>query len=390
MKHFDFILFENYRLAENHWFDVELIARIFHDQGMSVAIFDLYNRYDSNEVNGIEILHWTPLNMVPDDRWMMQRHSKIETLYKAIGFRWQQYIYCKEAKKFIENKADNFYCGSYHNGMSVVFFEINKPCYWWGLRSDRFRFSLLKLLSNPFKGIDVLIEKFFFLRNPMQRLFVSNQIIKDEHEKLGVSCDRIIIREERCVETIGSPKLDRQTKNISFLVIGMLRKEKQVPVTISAFKGANIPGAILKLVGSSRLDYEKIIEKAMGGDKRIIRKNEFLNYSDFNQAFQESHFVLFADIEGPSCITNGTMIEALINYRPVICPDYNPYKYYVEKYHIGLVYESKNIKSYSETLKKASELGTIFFIPAIEQFLLTIQFDQVAKQLVKAVNNVGK
>ena len=385
---YDYLLFENFILAKNHLFDVELIARMLQSQGIKVAIFDIYHQYEAETAGGIDIIHWQPQNVCPDASWMIRHHSKLDTIFKSVQFRWQQHRYSKEAKEFIENLADNFYCGSYHNGMSTVFFDIKKPCYWWGLRSDRLKLSLRKFMYNPLLGIGILRERRAFMRNPMQRLFVSNQIIMDEHAKLGIAHNRMVIREERCIDTIDSPALEQQTKNISFLVIGMLRPAKQVPFTISAYKKANIADSALKLVGRSALDYEKTIEQSMRNDARISRINMFLEYSDFNKAFQESHFVLFADKEGPSCITNGTMTEALINHRPIICPDYNPYKYYIEKYQVGIVYKSGSIESYSNALKKASELGTAHFLPAIDRFLTTILFDRVAKNLVESINKI--
>lgn len=172
-------------------------------------------------------------------------------------------------------------------------------------------------------------------------------------------------------------------KTLSFLVIGQLRKSKHVPFTIEAFRLANMDGAMLKLIGRAHDEYEKEIQSAISNDKRIIRKNAFLEYGDFNKHFSKSHFVVFADEQGPSCITNGTMTEALINHRPIICPNYNPYKYYIEKYNIGLMYEAGNVDSYAATMRKARDLGVEYFQYSIDQFLKTLSFDVVAKKLVE-------
>lgn len=93
--------------------------------------------------------------------------------------------------------------------------------------------------------------------------------------------------------------------------------------------------------------------------------------------------MVFADEQGPSCITNGTMTEALINHRPIICPNYNPYKYYIEKYNIGLMYEAGNVDSYAAIMEKAKDLGVEYFLSSIDQFLKTLSFDVVAKKLVE-------
>lgn len=384
---YDFLLFENYHLAQHHRFDVVIIAKMLKSQGLKVAIFDIYHEDDGDDVEGIPVLHWTSKTSIPDDSWMKRKHSVLETVFKSKLFQWQLYCYMKEVKSFITDKANNFYCGSYHNGMSTVLFDIHKPCYWWGLRSERMRFSWRKCFPSPSNGFHILMERILFLRNPFQRLFVSNQIIKDEFERLGVPRKRMAVREERVVEKPVGSNLNMLDHNVSFLVIGQLRKEKHIPTTIAAFKKANINGSVLKLIGRSQGEYEKEISKAIDEDNRIFRLNAFLEYDDFNKHFSSSHFVLFADEEGPSCITNGTMTEALINHRPIICPNYNPYKYYIEKYGVGLLYDAGKEDSYASVLEKASKLGVQSFQPSIESFLHTIQFDVVATKLVRDIKN---
>lgn len=380
---YDFLLFENYHLAQHHRLDVLIIAKMLKSQGLKVAIFDIYHEDRADDIEGIPVLHWSSKNPIPDDSWMIRKHTVFETIIKSNIFQWQLHCYMKEVKSFIIDKAKNFYCGSYHNGMSTVFFDIQKPCYWWGLRSERFHFSIRKLIPSPHFGLHLLKERKKFIRNQNQRLFISNPIIIEEHERLGISRGRMIIREERVVEKVSEANLQTLDKNISFLVIGQLREAKHVPFTIQAFRKANIDGATLKLIGRSQDEYEKEIQSAISKDKRIIRKNAFLEYDDFNKHFSESHFVVFADEQGPSCITNGTMTEALINHRPIICPNYNPYKYYIEKYNIGLMYEAGNVDSYAATMKIARDLGVEYFQTSIDEFLKTIRFDVVAKKLVE-------
>lgn len=388
---FDFILFENYQLATHHWFDVELIAKMLKSQGVKVAIFDIYGRYGENaDIGGIDIIHWNPTHTLPDVEWQKRSHSKVETVRKGFLLKKKQNDYLKEAKEFIENKGDNFYCGSYHNGMSRVFFNIKKPCYWWGLRSNRMKLTMKKFIFHPLMAFQILKERKAFLKNPFQRLFVSNEIIKNEHESLGVPSERIIIREERCVDSADDLALDARTKATSFLTIGMLRPEKNITKTIRAFKEAKIENAVLMLEGRSAAGYEEEIEKAIDSDSRIQRNNKFLDYSDFYKAFKKSHFVVFADNKGESCITNGTMAEALINHRPIICPNYNPYKYYIEKYKVGLLYDPSDLDSFVEALKKAAALGTSYFIPDIDDFLQTIEFSNVAESLVNSLSNVKR
>ena len=383
---YNFLLFENYHLATHHLYDLFMIARMIQSQGLKVAVFDVFHEIEEDVQDGIPIIHWQSIRTIPDDSWLLRKHSKWETAFKSIQLLIQTHCYFKEVVAFIRDKADAFYCGSYHKGISTELFLLQKPCYYWGLRSERLTFTWHKLFPSPFDGLHVLLQRRRFLRNQFQRLFVSNPIILEEHIRIGVPRSRMVIREERVVEKMTDANLSMMDAEVSFLVIGQLRKEKQVPITVSAFRQANIPGSTLKLIGRSQNDYEDTIESVISNDKRIVRVNEYLDYKDFFRYFSKSHFVLFADQQGQSCITNGTMMEALIHHRPVICPDFNPYSFYIDKYGIGLKYKAGDVKSYAAALKEAARLGAWHFQSAINTFLLTLDFNIVARQFATELN----
>lgn len=383
MEHYDFVLFENYRNAGHHKFDLIQTASFLKYSGMNVAILDVFKEYAVPQIEGIKVIHHHVKLKTPVVRWA---NNKFINLFKKLRFLYQQHIFMKAIVQEIAPLADHFYFGSYYELVPSVLISMKKPSFFWGLRSSRLKSPTFKdILKEPVAGIHKWYINRMFKANPYQRLFVSNQIIFDEHVALGIPPGRIVIREERVVTEKTSPLLEKLTSNVSFLTIGLLRKEKNVDKTVKAFKDANIEGAQLFLVGRSANGYETVIEKEAGKAKNIIRINAFLEYDDFFNYFTQSHFVLFADSQGACCITNGTMMEALIHHRPVICPNYNPYKYYIEKYHIGLLYEPANLESYSYTLKQAVSMGTKSFQQFIDKFLETISFDKVSQELVERI-----
>lgn len=379
---YDFILFENYHQAQHHKIDLVLIARMLQSQGRRVAILNIYGEDCVKEIEGIEIIN------LPFKAELPQYH-KIKFLGKIEFLIWQN-IYYKKVIKYITPLAKNFYFGSYHVQMPTELFKINKPCFYWGLRSSRMTgFKRMIKKQDFIIVLHAIKQKQLFMRNPKQCLFVSNEIIKTEFENIGISANRLIIREERCIEHETSSNVDKCSTHPSFLVIGQLRKQKNLPTTIAAFKQANIPDAKLWLIGRSQSKYEIEIAEAINNDDRIERNNSFLEYEDFLNYYTKSHFVLFADEEGDSCITNGTFTEALIRHRPVIAPNYNPYSHYINKYGVGILYNPKDINSYARALKKAVELGVAHFHPNIDKFLKEIMFDKVSLNLMENIVNNG-
>lgn len=141
-------------------------------------------------------------------------------------------------------------------------------------------------------------------------------------------------------------------------------------------------------MGKSMLDYEHEIVEAIGDANNIIRKNQYLNECDFNNSYKKSHFVVFGDKKETYTITNGTFLEALINMRPVIAPNYDPYKYYIEKYHVGILYDPNIKGALSEAFCKAKKVGMQSFLPAIHSFLQTLRFEIVADDFSKSIRNI--
>lgn len=383
---FDFLLFENYHHATHHKYDLALIARMMQSQGMKVVILNVYDETDDFYYEDIPVMS-LPFSMsIPNDKWQLKPKNKIHSLMAKIRFLWQQYWYFKKVIKFIAPLADNFYFGSYHTLLPNQLLQITQPCYFWGLRSSRMSNFANKFKKDPIEAMHAYQLKRSFLKNKNCRLFVSNEIIQEEFVSLGLDASRIVIREERCIEHVGNAMLDKMDKHISFLVIGQLRKQKNIPLTVEAFKKASITYSHLYLIGKSEGKYESIIETCIEKDESIERQNKYFEYDEFNQYFSKSHFVLFADEQGESCITNGTMMEALIHHRPIICPDYNPYSFYIDRFGVGLKYKAGNVESYAITLKEAATLGVDYFQSNINSFLQTITFNQVAQQFVTSLN----
>lgn len=386
MRKYDIILFENYHLASHHKYDVVLIARLLKYSGYKVAILDIYGEENVDEIEGIPIEHLQSIGTIPNDKWNKAPKNKIHSLYATIRFLWQQYLYMRKVVKKVQDRADMFYCGSYHLLMPSAFMKLHKPCFYWGLRSHRMSCFGKHFRRNPLLAFRMLYLKNRFIKNPYQKLFVSNEIIKNEFIQLGINENRLVIREERCIEETSNCNKEKLDSKCTFLTIGMLRPDKQIDKTISAYQKAQIENSRLLLVGrSSSPQYEDIISKSSANNNKIDRVNKFLEYDDFNSYIACAHYVVFADRKQASSVTNGTMLEALINHRPIIAPNYDPYAYYIKKYNIGILYEPDDKESFKEAFIKAEKVGCESFFPSINAFLHTISFEKVSKDLSEAL-----
>ena len=386
---YDFILFENFHSAFHHKIDVYLIARLLKSKGLKVAILNIYGEDKQDDYSEIELLDLPFSDNIPNDKsWVESKDNNIKRLFYVIRFLNQQARYMKKVYDFIQDKAVRFYVGSYHLVMPAVFMKLNKPCYYWGLRSYRMTGFGRLFKKNPFLAFRMIYLKKRFIKNEYQSLFVSNNIIKTEFVALGVPEKRLVLREERCIEKKEEYNHEVKDKQFSLLVIGGLRRQKHVETTIEAFKNAKLSEGVLRLVGENKdIDYERVILDRLAESSNIERINGKLDYMAFNEYLRRAHFTLFADEKGASSVTNGTMMESVINYTPIIAPDYDPYSFYVKKYGLGLLYKPGDIKSYSEAIKKAYKIGYGSFVEKIKEFHKTIEFDVVANQLFDGIMN---
>ena len=164
-------------------------------------------------------------------------------------------------------------------------------------------------------------------------------------------------------------------------------KRPTLCITITEFKQCREEEWQYVLVGKSQGKYENEILSAINHNDNIRRINKFIDYKEFNNYIKEAHFVVFADKKQKSSVTNGTMLETLINYRPIIAPNYDPYKTYIDKYGIGLTFNPDVSGDLSRVMKEAESLGSKSFHDNIENFLKTIKFDYVAKMLYDQIYN---
>lgn len=379
-EHFDFLLFENSHSAFNHKYDLVLIAKLLRHAGLKVGIVDVYHEDSEDEMEGIPIVHLHFYGEIPNGNKRNILHSH------TLTFLWEQYFYMKHVWREIEPLADRFYFGSYHLMMPMNFLKSKKPCYYWGLRSYRMTNFWMHFRMNMLYGIRMLLLKKAFMRNPNQCLFVSNPIIKKEFESLGIASKRLVIREERCSTGKEEPHYDLMTNNFSLLTIGKLRKEKRIDYTVKEFFDVNeSKDWTYVLAGHADGFYEPTIEKAIRGQSNIIRINEYMDYDHFYKLIKECHFVLLADKPQPSSVTNGTMLEAFLNYRPIIAPNYNPYKYYIEKYGVGVMFNPDKPGDLARAMKEADRLGAKHFEDNIRRYLSTIEYGNVSQFLYKQI-----
>lgn len=373
---YDFILFENYFLARNHYKDICIIAEYLKACGYSVAIADVLDESKYciiKDVHHISFskkrkLHFLPKNVpffirVPWNRFEI--------------FKYNRYLIY--VMKELENQYKNLYAGSYWTGMNLSWIKkipADCICFFWGLRSSR--------IGQPnrqgFSSTNANNLKDYFFQNKNLKFFVSDEIIRSEFKSIGFEDDRLVIRPERYIRNITPFSHISNKKQCVFLTIGSLRREKQIEIAIRAL--SLVYNKCIKYIIAGKNNdrkYEAELKNLYLKDSRIERKDYRLSEKEFNTLIDSCDYLILCDKKQLSTVTNGTMNEALLKGKPIIAPNYNPYKYYVEKYGIGLLYDTNDIKSLSDKLVDGLQEGAQSFYVGIARYQQSLLFETIVK-----------
>lgn len=382
MKEFDFILFEH-SLAFNHQKDLEIIAKLMMTQGLKVAIAEVYNEHEYCKDSAIP--HY--IFKTPFQYRFVERKQQKKWLYRIVKnfFLTRKYhSFLKNAIAEISSVSSNIYVGSLFNYDNYSWLKETDPTvsiYLWGLRS----FWLYEYKIRPFsiEGFYSFINRNILYRNTNLKLFVSNDIIKQEFISLGIHKNRIVIRPERVTERIVLPH-NRNDGFLKLLTIGSIRSDKRVEKTIEAMNRITDNHILFTIAGvSANPNYNKIIVDSIGNNKNITRVNKRLTELEFQSYMEGCDFLVLSDKPLPSCVTNGTMDEALLSGKPIIAPNYNPYKYFVEKYNVGILFDPDSLDSLVSALSLAKERGVDFFLEGLKKYQEELLVEQVSINFVK-------
>ena len=263
----------------------------------------------------------------------------------------------------------------------------NSSAFFWGLRSAR----LVQYKSKAFDvgGAGSYFLRKYFDKHPNLKFFVSDQLIRDEFLNLGIAPGRLVIRPERFVDDYSS---GRKVSGGMFtlLSIGSLRPEKRIERILLSLSKMNDSDMQYIIAGASKQRYEATIDegikKTRGG--MVDRRNYRLSEEEFTELINRADFLVLCDKPQASNVTNGTMNEALLAGVPIIAPNYDPYKYFIEHYHVGVMFSPDEEGGLEVAILKAKQLGREAFAQSIHNYQSLYLKKNVVKDFAESLKQV--
>lgn len=387
---YDFILFENWHQATNHYKDVGLIASMLKDCGYSVAVADVYQNINRNYIEGvpcITIQHKASFLDYPKSGLMSKW-----PFAKIVGVinRHREAQHLKSVMKELKGQFKHLYCGSHYVKMPIGWLRMipdNSCAFFWGLRSVR----LVQFKNNAFTfgGINSYFLRRYFDRHTNLKFFVSDQLILEEFLNLGITPDRLVIRPERFIEDYSTGKKAGKGKFV-LLSIGSLRPSKRIEIIVESLVKLNDDDIQYIIAGASSQGYESIIEDSIGKLRKdaVKRINRRLTEEEFNGFINIADFLVLCDCPQASNVTNGTMNEALLAGVPIIAPNYDPYKFFIEHYKVGVMFNPDEAGSLENAIAKAKHIGRDAFTQSIHDYQSLYLKKNVVKEFLESLNQV--
>lgn len=383
---YDFILFENQWTAVNHCKDLTIIARLLKLGGYSVAIANCFHEREyccDSQFPIIDIQHTCNI----EKNTLM--HSKI-WFVRVIGqLLWRRKLnrFFRETITQLLPLTRNIYVGSYYPRLPTsVLTSIpkDKNIFIWGLRSFWFKRKTKSFFK--FHELNSLFLNYLVRHKDNIYFFVSDELIRKEFVELGFSSRKLIIRRERVCE-ISHPLCNRnqtgRNESFNLLTLGMLRRDKQIERCINAVLHLGQEDINYIIAGRFHHDdgYHELLKAQACGSDAIDFRIGWMSNEAFENTFDEADFLVLCDKKQESCVSNGTMNEALLKFVPIIAPDYEPYNFYVNKYGVGILYDLNDENALASAIIKARQIGKRHFEANISNYISLLNINKVATEL---------
>ena len=385
---FDFVLFENFYLAKNHYKDVCIIAEMLKRSGYTVAIADVFNEADQCHVPDVPHIIVDNKCVVPLEEY----RSSFKLWQNLVNYyrRFRIAKYLKRVMLQLKGQYRHLYAGSYYTRMSTAWLKeipSSSSVFFWGLRSSR----LIEHLHNHSlknKIYSRRLRKYVDMHKNV-KFFVSDELIREEFMGLGIPPIRLVHRPERLIEKLPERRISHSS-NLKLLSIGSIRENKRIEIILDALKDINDEMIYYTIAGKSSDEYNVLILDHMKGIKYVKRLNYRISDQEYEDLFMQCDFLVLCDKKQSSNVTNGTMNEALLKGIPIIAPNYPPYDYFVNQYQVGILFDPEDVNSLKDAILKAKHLGRMNFYEDILKYDEMFLFDSVVELFKKELSEALK
>ena len=382
---YDFILFEQALAHHNHFPELTHIARLLKANGYTVAIADLTEQCAECQLEGVPHITFKNKNKAryyDVDTPALQRKALNWVNARVLLHRINQVL------DNIQGQYRNLYVGTYWSLLPTSWLNkipASACCFFWAHRSwtlEEYKYSKSTAAVHC-KQFRDYIEHHVNIK-----FFVSDELIRKEVIGVGIEPQRLVLRPERTLDAITVHERP-MGQGLNLLTIGKIQRNKQIEKILDGLNEAKNQEINYTIAGEVvDHEYEETIKAHIKGNEQVNRIDHRLTVSEFSETIDNCDALLLAIAKTHSTVTSGTMNDALLKGKPIIAPDYDPFKTYIQQYGIGVTYNPDDPQSLPGALEKITETGIESYYEGIKRYQQTLLFDNVSKQFGKELKEV--
>ena len=390
MKKYDIILIECEFYKKPHYENIiGHIADLLTTSGMKIAVINYLQNNTFHDGKGYDVIA-IDINkkLPPVVRDKIEKKDKITKILMEIWYSLRYYKYFNKIFSEILNYSDSIYLGSFSPWSLPVLINLklrDKKIFIWGAYNQ----SLERRHRNPIKTIKSFLLRFLIKKQNL--FFITPSLLTKNILKDKVCAEnKIIIKPEMTYKDVCTKTCNNINSDFLLSTITEVRGGKNIHFALDALKNMQIKYTV---AGRSWGEYGKMLDDLIENmdEKYFTRVTKWLSNDEMKNLYKKTHFILLNYREPKYVRSYGTLFMAIKYYRPIIAPNYDPFKYCINKYNIGIKYEPNDKESLINAINEAKEKGTQFFSAGINYFRKDFEYHKVAKEFsnsMKKTNNL--
>jgi glycosyltransferase involved in cell wall biosynthesis len=149
------------------------------------------------------------------------------------------------------------------------------------------------------------------------------------------------------------PEKNRQEETLRLVTVGTLSQIKSpIPFAKALMQVHPSPDQVsYKISGKSMDGTGEELQALIQRNELIEYRNEYISEQLYIDVLQGCDYVVIPyDAEYVKFLTSGVMWDCFMLKKPVICPDYEPFRHYIKQYGIGFCYDPAECSKFLEQL----------------------------------------
>lgn len=166
------------------------------------------------------------------------------------------------------------------------------------------------------------------------------------------------------------PSVSKNDDRFTISSLGTINKGKNIDFVLDVIQKHRPGFFVYKIAGNPRGLYgEEIVIKSREANRdRVITNFGYLSDEQYREEICSADFILIPYERSRAGQSSGVMFDAMNCDTPIIATDIEPFKTYIERYSIGLIYRENDGEDLLNAIEKARERGKESFKEAIHAF----------------------